>query len=60
MLYGSVFIGENKTEKSMSVTKIRLLKWISGVTREDKIRTTLIVRGNIGIVSILDNMKDKQ
>jgi len=43
----------------MSVGEMRILRWISGVTREDRIRNECI-RGSIGVASIVDQMRDKR
>jgi hypothetical protein len=40
----------------MSVAKIRMLSWISGVTSEDRIRNEY-VRGSIDVASIVSKMR---
>ena len=42
-----------KIEQRMSVAEMRMLRWMSGVTREGKIRNEFI-RGSIGVASIVD------
>ena len=52
MLYGTETASMKKTEeKNMDVTEMRMLKWISGVTREDRIRNVYI-RGSTKVVEI--------
>jgi hypothetical protein len=43
-------------EQSRCVAEMRMLRWKSRVTREDKIRNEY-VRGNIGVASIVDKMR---
>jgi hypothetical protein len=38
---------------------MRLLKWMSRVTREDRIRNSY-VRGSIGVASIMDKMRENR
>jgi hypothetical protein len=40
----------------MSVAEMRMLRWMSGVTREDRIRNEY-VRGSIDVASIVDKMR---
>jgi len=47
---------DKKIEQRISIAKMKMLRWMSGVTREDSIRIERI-RGNIGEASILDNMR---
>ena len=43
MMYGTeCWAVDRKIEQRMSVTKMRMLKWISGVTIKDKIRNEYI------------------
>jgi hypothetical protein len=57
MLYGSDrWVVDRIIEQSRSVTEMRMLRWMSGVTMEDKIRNEY-VRGGFGVLSIVDKMK---
>jgi hypothetical protein len=38
---------------------MRILRWMSGVTREDKIRNEY-VRSNISVTSIVDKMRENR
>jgi hypothetical protein len=40
----------------MSVVEMRMLRWMSGVTRKDRIRNKY-VRCSIGLASIVDKMR---
>jgi hypothetical protein len=40
----------------MSAAKLRMLRWMSEVTREDRIRNEY-VRDSIGIASVVDKIK---
>jgi hypothetical protein len=43
MLYGSkCLVVDRKIEQSMSVTEMRMLRWMSGVTIEDRIRNEYV------------------
>jgi hypothetical protein len=42
----------------MSVLEMRMLRWMSGVTRKDRIRNKY-VRSSIGVVSIVNKMREK-
>lgn len=45
MLYGSEYWAVNeKTKQRISVVEIRMLRWMSGVTREDSIRNKYLWR----------------
>ena len=46
-------------EQRMNVAEMRMLRWMSGVTREDKIRNKYI-RGSIGVASIVDKMRENR
>jgi hypothetical protein len=46
---------DRKIEQSMSVTEMRMLRWMNGVTREDSINNKY-VRGSIGVASIVNKM----
>jgi len=41
----------------MSVVEMKMLRWMSGVTRENRIRTEF-VRGSIGIALIVDKVRE--
>jgi hypothetical protein len=43
----------------MSVAVMRMLRWISGVSREDRIRNKY-VRRSIGVESIVDKMRENR
>ena len=60
MLYGSeCWAVDKKTEQRMSVAEMRMLRWMSGVTREDRIRNEYI-RGSIGVSSIVEKMRENR
>jgi hypothetical protein len=49
MLYVSkCWTADRRVEQSMSVAIMRILRWMSGVTRKDRIRNEY-VRGSIGV-----------
>jgi nonsense-mediated mRNA decay protein 3 len=58
MLYGSKCWTINRRIEQ-SVAEIRMLRWMSGVSREDRIKNEY-VRGSIGVASILDKMRDNR
>jgi len=43
----------------MSVVEMRTLRWISGVTRKDRIRNKY-VRGSIEVALIVDKMRENR
>eukprot|EP00102_Acyrthosiphon_pisum_P026090 XP_016663300.1 PREDICTED: uncharacterized protein LOC107884852 [Acyrthosiphon pisum] len=43
----------------MSVVEMKMLRWMSGVTREDRIRNEYI-RDSIGVASIVDKMRENR
>jgi len=60
LLYGSkCWAVDKKIEQRISVTEMRMLRWMNGVTREDRIRNKY-VRGSIGVVSIVDRMRENR
>jgi hypothetical protein len=60
MLYGSKYWAVNRIiEQSMIVTEIVMLRWTSGVTREDKIMNEY-VRGRIYVGSIMNMMRENR
>ena len=60
MMYGTeCWAVGRKIEQRMSVAEMRMLRWMSGVTREDKIRNEYI-RGSIGVASIVDKMRENR
>jgi len=46
-----------KIEQRMSVVEMRMLRWMSVVTREDRIKNEYI-RGGIGLASIMNKMRE--
>jgi len=48
-----------KIEQNMSVAKMRMLRWINGMTREDRIRNEYIGR-SIGVTLIVDKMRENK
>lgn len=48
-----------KIEPNMSVAEIRILRWISGVIREEKIIIKYI-RGSIVVAPIIDIMRENK
>jgi len=48
-----------KIKQKMSVAEMRILRWMSGVPRENWIRNDYI-RGSIGVVSIMDKMRENK
>ncbi|XP_050532668.1 uncharacterized protein LOC126900777 [Daktulosphaira vitifoliae] len=60
MMYGSeCWTVDNKVEQRMSVVEMRMLRWMSGMTRKDRIRNEHI-RGSIGVASIADKMRENR
>lgn len=60
MMYGSECWAIDKTmERKMSVAEMRMLRWMSGVTRKDRIRNEYI-RGSIGVAPIIDKMRENR
>jgi len=60
MLYGSeCWMVDKKIEQITSVAEMRTLRWMSGVTREDRIRNEY-VRGCIGVSSIVDKTRENR
>lgn len=54
MLYGpECWVVIKKIEQMMSLAKMRMFKWTSGMTREDRLRNEY-VRGSIGVTSIVE------
>jgi len=48
MLYGSEYwVIDRRIEQRVRVAEMRILRWINGMTREDRIRNKC-VRGSIG------------
>lgn len=54
-LYLKCGVVGRKIEQRMSVTKMRVLTWMSGVTRENRIRSEN-VKGSISVVSIVEKI----
>lgn len=60
MLYGVKCWAANKQQvHKMSVAEMRMLRWMSGKTKKDKIRNEFI-RGNLGTAPIGDKMRESQ
>ena len=58
MLYGVKCWVTNKQHiHKMSVAEMRMLRWMSGKTRKDKIRNKSI-RGSLGVTPIGDKMRE--
>jgi len=56
MLYGSeCWAVDKKIEQRMGLVEMRMLRWMSRVTRKDRIKNEY-VRGSIGIALIVDKM----
>jgi hypothetical protein len=55
MLYDSEYwVVDSRTEQSMSVAEMRILKLASGVTREGRIRNEYVI-GSIGVWSVTNS-----
>ena len=60
MMYGTeCWAVGRKIEQRMSVAEMRMLRWMSGFTREDKIRNEYI-RSSIWVASIVDKMRENR
>jgi hypothetical protein len=64
MVYGYSYMVQcwtvdRRIKQCISVAEMKMLRWISGVTRED-IRRKKYVRRTIGIVSIVDKMRENR
>ena len=60
MLYGAECWATNKQQvHKMSVAEMRMLRWMSGKTRKDKIRNEFI-RGSLGVAPIGDKMRESR
>ncbi|MES6371410.1 hypothetical protein U6J70_12350, partial [Cutibacterium acnes] len=60
MLYGVECWATNKQQvHKMSVAEMRMLRWMSGKTRKDKIRNEFI-RGSLGVAPIGDKMRESR
>ncbi|XP_050444261.1 uncharacterized protein LOC126847894 [Adelges cooleyi] len=58
MLYGSeCWAVDKKAEQRMSVAETRMLRWMSAVTGEDRIRKESI-RGSLGVASIVEKTRE--
>ena len=58
MLYGTEAASMRKTEeKRMDVAEMRMLRWMCGATREDRIRNEY-VRGSVKVVEILKKVQE--
>ncbi|XP_068203576.1 uncharacterized protein [Palaemon carinicauda] len=51
MLYGTETASMRKREEEMDVAEMKMLRWLSGVTREDRIKYNYI-RGSTKVVEI--------
>ncbi|XP_050541046.1 uncharacterized protein LOC126905416 [Daktulosphaira vitifoliae] len=60
MMYGSeCWEVDKKVEQRMIAAKMRILRWLSGMTRKDRIRDEHI-RGSKGVASIVDKMTENR
>ncbi len=60
MLYGAECWAANKQHvHKMSVAEMRMLRWMSGKTRKDRIRNESI-RGSLGVAPIGDKMRESR
>jgi hypothetical protein len=60
MLYSSeCWVVDRRIELSMNVTEMKMLRWMSGVTRKNRIKNEY-VRGIIGVASIVDKMRENR
>jgi hypothetical protein len=60
MLYGfECWVVDKRKEQSRNGAEIRMLRWMSGVTREDRIWNEYL-RGSIGMVSIVEKMRENR
>jgi hypothetical protein len=60
MLYGSECLAvDMRIEHCMSVAEMRMLRWTSRVTREDRIRNEYL-KGSIGVASIVNKMRENR
>lgn len=50
-------MGDRKTEQSMSVVGVRMLKCVSRMTKEDRVRNEY-VRDSNGLASIVDKVRE--
>ncbi|XP_066964203.1 uncharacterized protein [Macrobrachium rosenbergii] len=57
-MYGTETASLRKTEK-MDVAEMRMLRWMAGVTREDRIRNDYI-RGSTKVVEISKKVQDER
>ena len=58
LLYRSEFwIVKHNHVKKMEVAEMRMLRWMCGITRRDRIRNEEI-RGKVGIAPIKDKMRE--
>jgi len=51
------WVVNKKIEQRMSIAKMRMLRWMNGLTRKDRI-SNRYVRGNIGVALIMDKMRE--
>ena len=60
MMYGSETWAMNKVhEKKVDVAQMRMLRWMCGVTRKDKIQNELI-RGTVKVAQISSKMQERR
>jgi len=61
MIYVSEYWAIDKTTKrKINVMKMRMLRWMSGVTREDSIRNEYNIIGSIEVAPIIDKMRENR
>jgi len=54
-----VQIVDDKIKQKMSVTEMRILRWMSDVIRENRIKDEY-VRGGIEVLTIVSNMRENR
>jgi len=58
MLYGSeCWVVDRRIKLSMSVVEMGMLRWMNGMTREDRLRNEYVRSSIVGVSSIVDKRK---